>query len=113
MANDYEMEDLLSLLTAENAEGLLITVGRPPVVILGGGEHTIEGPVVTRENAAQLFQAVATPEQRRELDRCGDVKFVFVSDKASRFGIRATLRQNNVALEIDNFATPGPDYERN
>jgi Tfp pilus assembly ATPase PilU len=113
MANDYEMDDLLSLLTSENAEGLVIEVGQPPMVILGGGEHTIDGPVVTPENAAQLFEAVATPEQLKELDRCGDVKFVFVSDKASRFGIRGTLRQNNIIIEIDNLGTPGPDYERN
>jgi Tfp pilus assembly ATPase PilU len=113
MAIDYEMEDLLSLLTSENAEGLLIEVGQPPVVILGGGEHTIDAPVVTRENAAHLFRTVATMEHLKELDRCGEAKFVLVSAAASRFGIRATLRQNTIHLEIDNFATPGPDYERN
>jgi hypothetical protein len=52
-------------------------------------------------------------EHLKELDRCGEAKFVFVSAAASRFGIRATLRQNTIHLEIDNFATPGPDYERN
>jgi Tfp pilus assembly ATPase PilU len=97
------MKDLLTLVTSEHAEELLVDVGCPPVVLLGGGEHTIEGPVVTRENAAQLFQALADAEQVRELDRCGDVKFIFSPNRSERFAVAASLRHDNINLQIRNL----------
>src|SRR5882672_3707203 len=56
----YSIDDLLHLASSDGADELRLHVGTPPVVVLGGEHHTIEGPPITTESAEQLLQSVAT-----------------------------------------------------
>jgi Tfp pilus assembly ATPase PilU len=100
------MQDLLNLISNENAERLVLQVGKPPAVYLHGEENLVEGPHVTRENAAELFQGLANSEQVRELDFCGDIHFIYTSPMAAKFGVTAQVEHDNVNLEIRNLARP-------
>jgi Tfp pilus assembly ATPase PilU len=106
MDGGYELQDLLDLLSSEAAERLSLQVGKPPVLYLRGEEHVVEGPPVTRENATGLFCSLASPEQIRELDSCGDVRFIYTSPKAAKFGVRALRKHEDTTLEIRNLAVP-------
>ena len=106
MSNGYDMQDLLNLISNENAERLVLHVGKPPAVYLHGEENLVEGPHVTRENATELFRSLATSEQVRELDSCGDVQFIYTSPKAAKFGVTAQVQHDNVSLEIRNLTPP-------
>ena len=47
----YSIDDLLHLASSDGADELRLHVGTPPVIVLGGVLHTIEGPPITTENA--------------------------------------------------------------
>ena len=97
------MQDLLKLISAERAERLLLQVGKPPALYLRGEAHLVEGPHVTRENAAALFQSLASPEQVRELDVCGDSRFIYSSPQGTKFRITAKVEREDISLEIRPF----------
>jgi len=106
MTSPYGMQDLLNLISTEGAERLVLQIGKAPVVYVRGENHVIEGPHITRENAAELFRSVATPEQIRELDSCGDVHFIYSSPEAARFVVKAQVEHEDISLEIRNLAAP-------
>jgi Tfp pilus assembly ATPase PilU len=101
----YCIHDLLRVVAQEGARRLLIEIGRPPVIELKGEEHVVEGPEVTKENAAHIVERLATAEQLRELDRCGDVRFIHESELA-RFGVTITVEQQRPTLEARNLSVP-------
>ena len=98
------MQDLLNLISNEGAERLVLRVGKPPVVCLHGEENVVEGPTVTQDNAKELFHSLATPEQIRELDSCGDIHFIYTSPKTEKFGVTAHVEHEDTSLEIRNLA---------
>src|SRR3989304_3009843 len=106
MPGGYDMQDLLNLILNEGAQRLVLRVGSPPVIYLHDEEDMIEGPDVTRENAAELFHSLATPEQVRELDSCGDVRFIYTSPNAAKFGVTAQIEHDDMTLGIRNLALP-------
>jgi Tfp pilus assembly ATPase PilU len=104
MASVYDMQDLLNLISHERAEKLVVNVGKPPSVFLHDEEHVVEGRDVSRENAAELFRSVATPEQVRELDACGESRFIYTSAERAKFGVTAKIEREDISLEIRNLA---------
>jgi len=96
----YSIDDLLHLASSDGADELRLHVGTPPVIVLGGEHHTIEGPPITTENAEQLLQSVATTRQRRELRERGKVQFVFRFRRITDFVIRARMEDENVGIDI-------------
>ena len=102
-SSSYELSDLLNLIVQERAEELLVTPGGPPVVILRGQTHPIEGPSVTVEGAEALLKAAATEEQMRELNLCGDVKFLFEFEGRAKLSFRATLSHGQIQFQVRNF----------
>jgi Tfp pilus assembly ATPase PilU len=106
MTGRYDMQDLLNLISDESAERLVLRVGKPPVVYLHCDENVVEGPQVTKQNAAELFQTLATLEQVRELEICGDIQFIYTSPKATKFGVTAKVEHEVISLEIRNLAAP-------
>lgn len=102
-SSSYELSDLLNLVIQEQAEELQVTPGGPPVVVLRGQAHTIEGPSVTAEGAEELLKAAATEEQMRELHLCGDVKFLFESEDRGKLSFRATLSHGRIQFQVCNI----------
>lgn len=101
----YCIHDLLELASSEGAQRVLIEVGRPPIIELKGEEQAVEGPEVTRENATEMFRKLATAAQLKELDRCGDVRFIHES-KIAKFGVAITIDHQRVTLEARNLSVP-------
>ena len=103
MTGGYDILDLLNLISNESAERLILQVGKPPVICLNGEENVVEGPPVTQENAIRLFHSLATAEQIRELDSCGDIHFIYTSPTAAKFGVIAQVEHEDTNLEIRNL----------
>jgi Tfp pilus assembly ATPase PilU len=97
------MSDLLKLVADEGAEELRLEPGRPPVLVLRGKPQVIEGSLVTSDNVIELLRGIATEEQRRELDRCGDIHFTYVARNSARFSVRAGTQGENLSLRIKNL----------
>ena len=102
-SSSYKLSDLLSLIVHEQAEELQVTPGGPPVMILRGQTHTIEGPSVTTEGVKELLKAAATEEQMRELDLCGGVRFLFEFEGRAKLSFRATISHGQIQLQVRNI----------
>ena len=96
----YSVDQLLRLVKDEKAEALKIQIGSPPVIVLHGQNHDLEGPAICAEDAEQLLQRVANSRHRRELRQRGAVQFIFRFQHSTDFVIRATLKDENVGIEI-------------
>lgn len=103
MAGMYSLNDLLNLLAKEDGEEVRLEPGNPPLMVLQGKTKIVDGALVTTEYVAELFRGVATDEQRRELDRCGDLHFTFVSRGSARFSLLASMQGENLSLRIKNI----------
>jgi Tfp pilus assembly ATPase PilU len=96
----YSMDDLLHLASSDGADELRLHVGTPPVIVLDGEPHTIEGPPITTEDAEQLLHSVATTRQKRELRERGEVQFVFRFRRITDFVVRASMEDKNIGIDI-------------
>ena len=103
MAGMYSLNDLLNLLAHEGAEEVRLDPGKPPVIVLRGKPRVVDGGLVTSEDVSELFRGIATDEQRRELDRCGDIHFIFVAQGSARFSLLAALQGEILSLTIKNI----------
>jgi Tfp pilus assembly ATPase PilU len=97
------MNDLLNLVAQESAEELRLESGRPPVMVLRGKARVIDGPLMTTDNVNELFRSIASEEQRRELDRCGDIHFTYVAPNSARFKLSAATEGENLTLRMKNL----------
>jgi Tfp pilus assembly ATPase PilU len=94
------MDALLHLVNSDRAEELRLQVGTPPIVVLQGEQHTLEGPPVTAEDAKQLLQSIASTRQRRELRDRGVVQFIYRFRRITDFVVCARMENGNVGIDI-------------
>ncbi|MBL9171430.1 MAG: hypothetical protein JNN07_27100 [Verrucomicrobiales bacterium] len=96
---EYEMTDLLSLALSERAAVLCLHAGKPPVLTLHAEPHTVEGPVITAQNAESLLRGVADSRQIRQLRAAGRIEFVHTfRDTAFRVRVCAELEGIHIDL---------------
>jgi len=96
----YTMDDLLHLVHSDGATGLKVRVGHPPQIVLDGEGHQVEGPVITPENAEQLFQSISDTRQRRDLREQRVVVFIYTFRERASFVVRAQIEGENICLDI-------------
>ena len=103
MAGTYRIEDLLKLMAQESAQELVLQVGRPPMMLLKGKLRVLDGPLVGTAEIQELLGGIATEEQRRELDLCGDSQFQYAREQLGTFHVRAALEGQNLSLRVKNL----------
>jgi len=105
MAGMYHLKDLLLLTAQESAEELLLEPDQPPRMRLHGKVRVLDGPLLTPDQVSELLHSIATDEQRRELELCGDAHFRYAADHLARFSVHAR-RQNNRLHVIIKYLSP-------
>lgn len=96
----YSMDDLLHLVNSDGADELRLHVGQPPVVVLDGEPHPIEGPPITTENAEHFLQSITNTRQRREFRERGAVRFIYRFRRVTDFVVCARMEDENVEMVI-------------
>jgi Tfp pilus assembly ATPase PilU len=96
----YSMDDLLHLANSDSADELRLHVGSPPVIVLEGEHHSIEGPAITNQDAERLLVGVANTRQRRELREQGRVQFIFRFRGITDFVVCATIKDGIVGIDV-------------
>ena len=104
MAGMYSMNDLLKVMAQEGAAELHLEPDRPPVMLLHGKARVLDGPLITSDDVSRLFGAVATEEQRRELDICGDARFRYLGEHSEQYAVKAQLHEGILSLRITNLS---------
>jgi twitching motility protein PilT len=104
MAGMYRIEDLLNLLVHEGGEELRLEPGRPAVMVLHGSTRVVEGTLLTSENIRELFHSIASEEQRRELDLCGEIHCSYSGQNSVRFRVSAREQDGKLSLTAKNIS---------
>jgi len=103
MARLYTIASLLEHLLRENASEFHIFTGKPPFIVLQDERLAVGSADITNDNIADMLYSLATVEQMRELNACGDAQFVFLFRNWARFGITACVGHNTSSLKIRNL----------
>ncbi len=96
----YSMDDLLQLARAERADELKLHVGSPPVVVVRGEPHTIEGPVITAADAEQFLLSITNTRQRRMIRERGWAQFFYTFRASERFLVLARIEEEHIGFDI-------------
>ncbi len=96
----YHLKDLLILLVRESAEELLLEPDLPPRMRLRGKVRVLDGPLLTSDEIRQLLGSIATDEQRRELELCGDAHFNYAGNHLALFNVHAHTQDNRLHVQI-------------
>jgi len=104
MSGMYNMEDLLNLVVQQGGAELHLEAGRPPMMLLHGKVKVLDGPLLTSDHISELFRGIATDEQRRELDLCGNTHFRYESGYSAHFSVRAGIHGKGLRMSIKNLA---------
>ena len=100
MAGMYHLKDLLLLAAQESAEELLLEPDHPPRMRLHGTVRVLDGPLLTGDEVDELLRSIATEEQRRELELCGDAHFRHAADHLAPFSVHARSQGNRLHVRI-------------
>jgi len=103
MSGMYSMKDLLNLVVQQGAAELRLEPGRPPMMLLHGKVRVLDGLLVTSEHIKELFCGIATDEQRRELDLCGNSHFRYAAEHSAQFSVCASMCANSLSISIKNL----------
>jgi Tfp pilus assembly ATPase PilU len=94
------MTDLLTLAVSENADGLSLRSGRPPVIQVQGEAHSVEGPAMMPENAYLLLRDLAGSRNMREFRERGAAAFILNFKDWAQFQVRAKLEHNEIQIDV-------------
>ena len=97
------MIDLLNLVEREGAQELWLHAGKPPLMVLRGQMRSLDAVPLTNDNTTELFRSVATTDQLREVQQCGEIHFIYVSQSSARFGVHAAIQHEEISLKIKNL----------
>ena len=70
------------------------------MLVIDGEPKTLEGPVITAEDAEQFLCVVADTRQRRHLREFGAVQFIYRFRERVSFVVQARIAGENVKIEI-------------
>ena len=96
----YEMDQLLTMLTIDEARELRFREGRPPVIVSDDEEHSLQGPPITSEDVVRLLSSMASSREMRDLRECGAVQFIYTTRGRSPFLVRAKMEDENVVFDV-------------
>lgn len=95
----YSMDQLVTVLNAEKACELRFCAGKPPIVVLEDWEYPLQSPPLLAEEVAQLLRSIANSRRMRELQRRGNVQFLFTI--RGRMPVLARARIEDQIIEFD------------
>ncbi len=100
----YRLKDLLLLLAQENAEELLLEPDHPPRMRLHGKVRVLDRPLLSTDQVRELLRSIATDEQCRELELCGDARFRFAANHSAQFSVHAHVQGNSLQVNIKSLS---------
>lgn len=104
MAGLYAINNLLEHVLRENAGELHVLPGRPPFIIQGDKSVVVGSDSITDDNIADLLYTLATVEQMKELNVCGDAQFIYLFRNWARFAVSASIAHDNTfSIKIRNL----------
>jgi twitching motility protein PilT len=93
----FTMNELLTTMVERNCTDLLISVGQPPQVRLGGKLISLDYDPLTSEKAKDLCYQVMNEKQQKEIEMNWEVDFSFGIRSTSRFRANVYMQRSSVS----------------
>jgi Tfp pilus assembly pilus retraction ATPase PilT len=103
MARLYTITNLLEHVLRENATELHIFTGKPPFILIRQEQIAVGPDSMTNDNIADLLYNLATVDQMRELNACGDAQFLYLFHNWARFAVSASIAHSTFSVKIKNL----------
>lgn len=104
MVLSYTLNNLLEHLLSEGASELQLSSERPPQMIIMNEAVALGPGSITNDNISDLLYNLATVHQMKELNACGDVRFVYLFRNGARFLVIASMTRNVFSITIKDMA---------
>ncbi len=103
-----DMKALLRLALKQDASDLHLTVGRPPILRIGGDLAPLDAPALTMADMRMLLYSIMSVRQRSiyELDR--EIDFALGMEEGRRFRINAYHQKGQMAASLRAIPTKIP-----
>jgi len=103
MAHPYTLNNLLDCLLRDDGSELHVLAESPPFIDVRDNRVSVGAASITNDNIADLLYNLATVDQMRELNACGDVQFIYLFRNWVRFSIIASNAQGAFSIKIKNL----------
>ncbi|MBI4566948.1 MAG: type IV pilus twitching motility protein PilT [Planctomycetes bacterium] len=95
-----EVNQLLQLAVDKGASDTIITVGRPPVLRVGGKLRPINTPPLTPDDTIRIMKAITPDRHQTEVTEKGSADYSFGFAHKARFRVAAFKQKGYVALVL-------------
>ncbi len=99
-ASSIQMEKLLAAAVKQEAEDILLTVGRPPVFRLRGELHDLPTRVLDAEDTVALMKSITPEHRQQELQEMGSTDFGFSYETKGRFRVAVFRQRGHLCLAL-------------
>ena len=103
MARSYTLSHLLDCLMRDDGGELHVLAESAPFIRLHDDQVSVGPASITNDNIADLLYNLATVDQMKELNACGDVHFIYLFRNWARFSIAASIAHGAFSLKIKNL----------
>jgi twitching motility protein PilT len=93
----YHISDLLKQLVEQEGTDLLLSVGQPPQIRLGGSLTAMDFPVLTPARLKELCYQIMSEKQQQQLEQEWEVDFSFGLTNISRFRANVFMQRGSVS----------------
>jgi Tfp pilus assembly ATPase PilU len=104
MVLSYTLNGLLEDLLREGASEMHLSSERPPQMLIMNEAVAVGSGSITNDNISDLLYNLASVHQMKELNACGDVRFVYLFRNGARFLVIASMTRNVFSITIKDIA---------
>jgi len=95
-----QMEKLLAAAIKQEAEDIILTVGRPPVFRVRGQLEDLPTKMLSPEDTVALMKSITPERRQQELQEKGSTDFGFAYEQRGRFRVAVYRQQGNTAVVL-------------
>jgi len=95
-----QMEKVLAAAIKYEAEDIIITVGRPPVLRLRGELNDLPTKTLEPEDTVSLMKSITPERRQQELQEMGSTDFGFSFGTKARFRVACFRQQGNICVVL-------------
>ena len=96
----YEIKQLLDQMVEQGASDLHLQVNQAPTFRLQGSLQPIDGPKLTPDDTAALFQAIASVHQQEEFEKKNGADFAFSHNDKARLRASILRSKGNIGIVL-------------
>ncbi len=104
-----DMKALLRQVTNLGASDLHLTVGRPPILRLGGNLEPLEGDHLTAADMRRLLFSIINQRQRTSYELDCELDFALALESGQRYRVNAYYQKGNMAASLRAIPSHVPD----